>query len=290
VAGALRPVVLLMALAAALFLVDAWLDGVYPGGPRWTWAAYQGLGWTSYLFALVSAAVAVLIARGSERSLAMGVALAGFFVIERPLSAFALGAKPAPPVAVHLLTAGVELAILIGAIRVLRLGRSYGPEEIEAALSVQQGRVHREPAVLEEQPPRALPESLGAVLATLTLLLAAVFVATGIVAGFGPWGGRRWGFAGEESGWLVYVFAAVLILVTDIAVHGHWLAMRILLVLALLYGLERAFTPFALRLADPVAIALHGLGAAIAFALAIVTMLAIRTRQGPPPAHVGGGP
>lgn len=48
-AGALRPAVVLILLASVLFVVDGYLDGVYPGGPHGSIDAYSGLGWTSYL-------------------------------------------------------------------------------------------------------------------------------------------------------------------------------------------------------------------------------------------------
>ena len=89
-ARALRPAVLLILVASLLFLVDGYLDGIYPGGPNWSFDAYSGLGWTSYLFAFVNAVVAFLIARGSERMLALRIGLAAFFIFERPVSAVAL--------------------------------------------------------------------------------------------------------------------------------------------------------------------------------------------------------
>jgi hypothetical protein len=288
-AGALKPVVLLMSLAAALFVVDAWLDGIYPGGPQWSWSAYQSLGWTSYLFAAINALVAFLIARGSEHTLTSRIAFAAFFVAERPLSAFALGPKPPAAVAVHLVTAVVELAILVGALRVWRLGHSYAPAEVEQlfALSGEPAdRASGNPLGEEDDGPVTGPT--GALLGTLTLLLAAVFVVQGIVSGFAPWGDRAWGLAGEDAGWLVYLFAAVILTVAMVAVHGRTLALRLLMVLAVIYFIERVLSPLALRQGDPLVLGLHGLAAAVALALAVATAGVIRELGERPTAHVGG--
>ncbi|HET9808351.1 MAG TPA: hypothetical protein VFQ66_01560, partial [Candidatus Limnocylindria bacterium] len=62
-AGALRPVVLLMLLASVLFVVDGVLDGVYPGGPAWFTGKYQNLAEISYVFAILNTLVAYLVAR-----------------------------------------------------------------------------------------------------------------------------------------------------------------------------------------------------------------------------------
>ncbi|MGH2450717.1 MAG: hypothetical protein ACRDGE_05510 [Candidatus Limnocylindria bacterium] len=135
-AGALRPVVILMLLASLLFLVDGVLDGVYPGGAFWSFEAYHGLGGMAYVFALLNAIVAVLIARGSERTLATRIGLSAFFLIERPVSAFALGPKTPEAVVVHIFTALVELVILVGAIRVWRIGHSYAGADVDALLDL----------------------------------------------------------------------------------------------------------------------------------------------------------
>ena len=116
-------------------------------------------------------------------------------------------------------------------------------------------------------------------LGILTVLLAAVMVADGIVSGFVP-GGREWGFAGDASGWLVYLFAIVALTVAARAVHGGKLALRLLLTTALLFVIERAFSPFALRIVDPVALALHELAAFVALALALACASAIRGGRG----------
>ena len=68
-AGALRPVVLLMLLASVLFVVDGFFDGVYPGGQAWFTGKYDNLAEISYVFAILNTVVAIMVARGSERSL-----------------------------------------------------------------------------------------------------------------------------------------------------------------------------------------------------------------------------
>ena len=129
-AGALRPAVLLILFASVLFLVDGYLDGVYPGGPHGSLDAYSGLGWTSYLFAFANAIVAIAIARGSERMLALRIGLAAFFIFERPVSAIALGVKPLESIAVHAITALVEAIILASTMRVWRLGHSFSETDM----------------------------------------------------------------------------------------------------------------------------------------------------------------
>ena len=277
-AGALRPVVVLMALAAVLFVVDGYLDGVYPGGPGWLGGEHYGLGWISYAFAVLTALVAVLIARGSERTLLGRIGLSAFFLLERPLTAFLLGPKPAASIAVHLVTALVELVILVGALRVWRLGHSLHAEVDLAALFALSAPSPVPPSEADEPPERALSGGGRSawLLGTLTLLLASVLVADGVLAGFVP-GGRAWGLVGDASGWLVYVFAVVVLTAAVRAVHGGAIALRALLVLALIFFVERAFSPFALPVLDPVALGLHAVAAFVSLALALATAGAIRS-------------
>ena len=58
----------------------------------------------------------------------------------------------------------------------------------------------------------------------------------------------------------------------------------LLLVVALIFFVERAFSPFALRVIDPVLLGLHGLAALISLALALATAAAIREGRGRGPA------
>jgi hypothetical protein len=282
-AGALRPVVLLMLVASVLFVVDGILDGVYPGGPAWFTGRYQNLAEIAYIFAILNTLVAYLVARGSERSLIARIGLSAFFVVERPLTAFILGPKELPAVIVHLATAVVELVILVTAVRVWRLGHSIGEAEMSSLFGLQSSSPMPVPADDQDEPsPRqsspGLPQKTAWMLGIITLVLAVVLVADGIVSGFVP-GGRDWGLSGDASGWLVYLFAVVVLTVAARAVHGGTLALRLLLATALLFVIERAFSPFALRVVDPIALVLHELAAFVALALALACASAIRGRR-----------
>jgi hypothetical protein len=282
-AGALRPVVLLMLVASVLFVVDGILDGVYPGGPAWFTGKYQNLAEISYVFAILNTLVAYLVARGSERSLIARIGLSAFFVVERPLTAFVLGPKELPAVIVHLATAVVELVILVTAVRVWRLGHSIGEAEMSSLFGLQSSSPMPVPANDEDEPsPRqtspGLPQKTAWMLGIITIVLALVLVADGVVSGFVP-GGREWGLSGDASGWLVYLFAIVVLTVAARAVHGGTLALRLLLATALLFVVERAFSPFALRVVDPIALVLHELAAFVALALALASASAIRGRR-----------
>lgn len=276
-ARALRPVVVLMLVASALFVAAGLLDGVYPGGR--TWPPFD-LAAISYLFAVVNTFVAILVARGSEKSLALRMALSLFFVFERPASALLVSGKSTPSIAVHLLTALVELVILASAIRVWRLGHSVQSAELEDLLSLETTSA---PAPAERDEPAEDAAGLSPRSAWLiggtTLLLAAVLVADGLIGGFVP-GGREWGLSGESSGWLVYLFAVVLLTIATRAVHGGRVALRLLTAAALLFFVERAFSPFALRIFDPVALGLHALAAFIALAVALAATSALRGGRG----------
>lgn len=281
-AGALRPVVILMLLASVLFVAAGVLDGAYPGGA----ASNLGLASISYVFAIVNTIVAYLVARGSERSLALRMGLSLFFVVERPASAFLTGDKSAASVGVHLATAVVELVILVWALRVWRLGHSMETGEMDKLLSfdapVPMATVEREEpqrtSRTVDAPSTAqgtLPLRTAWLIGFTTLLLAAVLVADGLVSGFVA-DGREWGVSGESSGWLVYLFAAVLLTVATRAVKGGLLALRLLTITALIFFMERAFSPFALRVIDPVVLGLHGLAAFVALAVALSAASAIR--------------
>jgi hypothetical protein len=276
VAGALRPVVLLMLLASALFVAAGVLDGVYPGGTT----SFLDLAAISYVFALVNTFVAILVARGSERSLALRMALSLFFVFERPMSAFLFGAKTAPSIGVHLATALVELVILVTAIRVWRLGHSVAGDEAEKLFAIDGASPAATSTADADDPAEArpaddLPGRRAWLIGLTTLGLAAVLVADGVVSGFMP-GGRDWGLSGASSGWLVYLFAVVVLTVATRAVHGGRVPLRLLTATALIVFLERAFSPFALRIFDPLALALHALGAFAALAVALASASAVR--------------
>jgi hypothetical protein len=276
-----------MLLASLLFVAAGVLDGAYPGGPAWS---FSDLAIVSYVFAIVNTLVAFLVARGSERSLALRMGLSLFFVFERPISAFLISDKSAASVLVHLATAAVELIILGTAIRVWRLGHSVASEELESLFNLDGASPVAPAAEPEEPAPRPnrageLPPKTAWLIAGTALLLAAVLVADGLVSGFTP-GGREWGLSGESSGWLVYLFAAVTLTVATRAVHGGRVALRLLTATALIFFVERAFSPFALRVLDPAALALHGLAAFVALGVALASASAIRNSRGRSPGDV----
>ena len=293
-ARAMRPVVALMLLATVLFVIDGILDHNYailhnPEQPFLD--EYKGVGWTSFVFAVANLVMTVAVARGSERTLLGRIALSAFFIVERPLTAFVLGQKPIESVVVHFATAFVELIILVGALRVWRLGHSLVASDVDAALSLDAPKpgpgaveaILAAGAALKAAPAKPAVTAKAAagvsssawLLGILTLVLAAILVADGAVAGFIP-GGRDWGIAGDSSGWLAYLFAVVILTVATRAVHGDRLSLRLLFTLALILFVERAFSPFVLRLADPVQLGLHGLAAFVALGLALATANAIR--------------
>ncbi len=285
-ARAMRPVVILMLLATVLFVVDGILDHSYANQPIFD--EYRGVGWTSFVFAIANLLMTIAVARGSERTLLGRIALSAFFIIERPLTAFVLGPKPATSIAVHFATAVVELVILVGAVRVWRLGHSLVPADMDAMFSldptgVVAAQTQPATAAIAEPVASAPRQSSGWLIGLLTLVLALILVTDGVVADFVP-GGRDWGVTGDSSGWLVYVFAVVVLTVATRAVHGGTFALRLLVALALIFFIERAFSPFALRVIDPLALGLHGLAALISLALALAAAGAIRSGGGRRPA------
>jgi len=277
VAGALRPVVWLMLAASALFVLDGIFDGVYPGGPAWFTGRYDNLAEIAYVAAIVNTIVAVMVARGSERSLMARIGLSVVFLIERPATAFVLGAKPIESVITHLATAAIELVILATALRVWRLGRSFA--DTDRLLSLEAPFMVLPPEDAPREPVRRAPAAITAkdswLVGGVSLALAGVLVADGVYEGFVP-GGRDWSTYGEGSGWLVYLFAAVALVTATRAVRGVKVALRELIAVALILFMERSFSPFSLGEQDPVVLALHGLGAFVSLALALATAAAIR--------------
>ncbi|OLC10697.1 MAG: hypothetical protein AUH39_01255 [Chloroflexi bacterium 13_1_40CM_67_9] len=198
-AGALRPVVLLMLFASVLFVVDGVFDGVYPGGPAWFTGKYENLAEIAYVFAIINTAVAIMVARGSERSLQSRIGLSVFFLIERPITAFALGPKPIDSVVTHFATAGVELLILVTALRVWRLGNAVTDVDTLFALE------GSSPAAQVESRPEArrwsgaLTSRNAWLIGAVTLALAMALVADGIYEGYVP-GGKSWTTSPDGSG------------------------------------------------------------------------------------------
>lgn len=281
-AGALRPVVLLMLFASLLFVVDGVLDGVYPGGSAWFTGRYENLAEISYVFAIINTVVAIMVARGSERSLQSRIGLSVFFLIERPITAFVLGPKPVESIVTHFATAGVELLILVTAIRVWRLGNAAPDVDMLFALEGSSPAAARpEPGPDARQRATAAMRRNSWLIGGAAVGMAITLVADGLYEGYLP-GGRSWTTSADGSGWIVYVFAAVVLAVAARAVHGPKLALRVLIGIALILFIERSFTPFSMREQDPIVLALHGVGAFASLALALVTASVIR---GPTPNH-----
>ncbi|HEX9266855.1 MAG TPA: hypothetical protein VF965_05140 [Candidatus Limnocylindria bacterium] len=276
-AGALRPVVVLMLLASVLFVVDGLFDGVYPGGPAWFTGKYDNIAESSYVFAIINTVVAVMVARGSERSLQSRIGLSVFFLIERPVTAFALGPKPIESIVTHFATAGVELLILVTALRVWRLGNAA--PDVDALFALEGST----PAATRPEPGPEVRRRGSSAITTrnawliggVALVLAIALVADGLYEGYAP-GGKNWTTSLDGSGWLVYLFAAVVLTVAARAVHGAKLALRALIGIALILFIERSFTPFSMREQDPIVLGLHALGAFASLALALVTAGVIR--------------
>ena len=285
-AGALRPVVLLMLLASLLFVIDGFFDGVYPGGPAWFTGRYNNLAEISYLFAILNTAVAVMVARGSERSLQSRIGLSVFFLIERPITAFVLGPKPVESIITHFATAGVELLILVTALRVWRLGNAAPDVDTLFALEGSAPAAARpEPGPEGRRPATAITRRNAWLIGGTAIALAIALVADGLYEGYVP-GGRDWTTSLDGSGWIVYIFAAVVLSVAARAVHGPKLALRALIGIALILFIERSFTPFSVREQDPIVLALHGVGAFASLALALVTASVIRGGPAPKRASV----
>ena len=280
-AGALRPVVLLMLFASLLFVVDGFFDGVYPGGPAWFTGRYNNLAEISYVFAILNTVVAVMVARGSERSLQSRIGLSVFFLIERPITAFALGPKPVESIITHFATAAVELLILITALRVWRLGNTA--PDVDTLFSLEgssptSGKSEQNTEARRNSSAMATRNAW--LIGGVTVALAVALVADGIYEGYVP-GGKSWTAATDGSGWIVYVFAAVALAVAARAVHGGTVALRALIAIALILFLERSFTPFSMREQDPIILALHAVGAFASLAVALVIASVIR--GGPAP-------
>src|SRR5439155_88508 len=130
-----------------------------------------------------------------------------------------------------------------------------------------------EPARRRRERPNqaALRPGTAWLIAVVTLILAIILVADGAYEGFVP-GGREWSTA-DNAGWVVYLFAAVTLTIAVRAVHGGRIALRALMVVALILFLERSFSPFSLREQDPVVLALHRLAALVSLAVAVARSL-----------------
>jgi hypothetical protein len=278
-----------MLFASLLFVLDGVFDGAYPGGSAWFTGKYENLAEISYVFAIINTLVAVMVARGSERSLQSRIGLSVFFLLERPITTFALGAKPIESIVTHLATAGIELLILVTALRVWRLGNT--PQDAEKLFALEGSS----PAAAGPEPNQDPPQPGNEAITTkdawlvggVTLALAIALITDGIYEGYLP-DRRSWTISADGSGWIVYLFALVVLAVATRAVRGPRLALRSLIGIALILFIERSFSPFAVRDQDPIVLALHAVGAFASLALALVTARAIR--DGPTPPHEASVP
>jgi hypothetical protein len=314
-AVALRPAVLLIAFASLLFFAAGWLDSnsafetckAAPRPPECDIVALASI--ESWIFGAMNLVVAVLIARGSERILALRIGLAAFFMVERPVTAVAFGPKPIESIGLHMATAVVEAVILVSTLRIWRLGHSVSqsdlaflslptPTPLAAAagtaaevpiagpvpgVAVGPGRKGKEKRERPEKRPKAdkpldtrpRPTWGFGLIGALALLLALALLSDAIVRGIVP------GAAVDLSSpdWLVYVFALVVLVVAARAVHQGRLAVRLLLVVALIVFVERAFTPFVLPDVDTTSIGLHAAAALVALALALTCAASLRSTR-----------
>ncbi len=243
-----------MAVAAALFLVAGLLDGSYPG---------------DYVFGGVNILFAFFIARGSERGLLLRIGLAAIFFVERILSAYALGELSIASVAVHLLTALVELVVLLTAMRVWRLGHSVDAAQLDALFALDAAPA--ESVTPEERPTPAL-QALPRI--TIAIFAASVLLGLALVAE-----GAQSALGGDPLGWRAFLFAAVLLVIAARAVHGRRLALLLLFAVGLLLLLERTLSPFLLGRQDPLSLALYVVGSFAAVALMLVSIAGLRARE-----------
>jgi hypothetical protein len=276
-----------MLLASALFVVDGLLDGAYPGGPAWFTGKYDNLAEIAYVFAIINTVVAVMVARGSERSLQSRIGLSIFFLIERPVTAFALGPKPVESIVTHLATAGVELLILVTALRVWRLGNAAPDVDLLFSLegSSPTSAKPEEDADATRRRSDAVATRNAWLVGGVTVALALALVVDGAYEGYVP-GGKAWTTSSDGSGWIVYVFAAAALAVGARAMQGSKVALRALIGIALILFIERSFTPFSMREQDPIVLALHAVGAFVSLAVALVTASVIRGGPAPRRASV----
>ncbi len=269
-----------MLLAAILFAVAGISSGVYPGGSGWF--DHGGFAWLTYVFGLVNVVVALWIWRGSERGLVTRIGLAALFLAA--VIALAVSQPSDTSFVIYGITAVIELVIFLDAVRVWRLGRGADSRELDAMFSLDTPLPVAAPQRTIVVPPfkigahhAAAPLSprLTWTIGLTSLALAGVLVADGVVSGFVP-GGVEWGLYGKSSGWLVYLFALVVLVVPMRAVHGSTLSLRLLLATGLIVLVERPFSPLVLGDTGVSDLALHVLAALIALGLALASVAGLR--------------
>lgn len=302
-ANALRPAVLLIVIASVLFFAAGYLDTAAASTDPSTYA--------SWAFGAVNLLVAVFIARGNERMLALRIGLAAFFVVERPVTAVAFGPKPVESVALHMATAVLEAVILFSTLRIWRLGHSVGQADLAfldlgsaplaaagasattpgaAAVGPIPGvvlpkgkrekreRPEKRPAAGKADKPldtRPKPTWGFRIIGLLALLVAVALIGDAVARGVLP------GAAVDLSStdWLGYLFALVVLVVASRAVHQGRFAVRLLLVVALIVFVERLFSPFATGNAASATYGLHLAGALLGLALALACAASLRATR-----------
>lgn len=317
-AVALRPAVLLIVVASLLFFAAGGLDTAAafetcrtpPRPPDCDAVALSSA--ESWIFGALNLLVAVFIARGNERILALRIGLAAFFMVERPVTAVAFGPKPIESVVLHMATAALEAVILFSTLRIWRLGHSVGQADLAflqlpsspltaaAAMPGQApggGVVGPIPGVVvpkgwkdkREKPEKRPKAAKGAkpldtrprptwgfrLIGLLALFLAVALIGEAAARGIVP--GAAVDLSSTE--WLGYLFALVVLVVAARAVHQGRFAVRLLLVVALIVFVERVFAPFAVGNADGGTYGLHLSGGLLGLALSIACAASLRATR-----------
>lgn len=269
-----------MALGSLLFFVAGLLDGAYPGGSGWI--DRGRFSYVSHVFGLVSLIFAVAIARGSERGLLARILLAAIFFGGAVGLAYAHGPRLDAATAAYLVTAMVELLILVNAIRLWRVGQLADARDLDAIFSLDAPLPVPDLRTALAQPPLGPPPVLPArtarIIGVLSIALVLVLIGDGVIAGFVP-GGVEWQLYGPASGWLTYLFAGVVAAVAIQALSGSLLSLRLLLVVSLLLFVERPFSPFVLGQFGVNTVAMHALGAFVALGLALASVAGLRSAE-----------
>lgn len=270
-----------MLLASLLFFAAGLLNGAYPGGTGWV--DQPGTAWITHGFGVLNILVAFWVWRGSERGLLTRIVLAAVFLAI--VAVLALRQPTGPSLIIYVLTALIEVVIVVDAIRVWRISHEADTRDLEMLFSLETPlpvsvappppSVVVAPAPEVPRPPALLSARLTWILGLLSPALAVCLLADGVSSGFVP-GGADWTLHGERSGWLVYVFALVVLGVAVRAVHGSTLALRVLLATSLLVFVERLSSPLVVAGSTLLSLALHVLAALLALATAVASFLALQ--------------
>jgi hypothetical protein len=269
-----------MLLASLLFFAAGLLNGAYPGGAGWV--DQPGTAWITHGFGMLNILVAFWVWRGSERGLLTRIVLAAVFL--GIVAVLALRQPTGAPLIIYFLTALIEVVIVVDAIRVWRISHEADTRDLEMLFSLETPlpvsvappppSVVLAPAPEVPRGPAVLSARLTWILGLLSLALAVFLVADGVSSGFVP-GGAEWTLHGERSGWLVYVFALLVLAVAVRAVYGSTLALRLLLAIGLLVLVERLFSSLVVGAAFP-SLALHVIAALLALGTAVAAFLALQ--------------